>query len=184
MIENIAFVWNDIVVQWLTVALISALCEIFFSKLCCLSISFSVKRQKKINSRINEWNKCNNDRTENFQKSLRDLCGFLFVLYTWFPERMISNCHTSRVSECVYSKLISLFYSMQRDMMHYNQPDTSARWFFRCEWIMTRIPAFILKCPLHHSLRFLMFVRDFSFRRQVATLSNFNLLQILNMSRI
>lgn len=28
---------------------------------------------------------------------------------------------------CVYGKLISLFYSVQRDMTHYNQPDTGRR---------------------------------------------------------
>lgn len=68
-------------------------------------------------------------------RSPRNLCKFLFVSYTWFPERMISNCRAPRVSECVYSKLISLFYSVQRDTMHYNQPDTSARWFLSPPWM-------------------------------------------------
>lgn len=61
--------------------------------------------------------------------------------------------------QCVYGKLISLFYSMQRDMMHYNQPDTSAWQFSPLSWMnnhalhaATCLFASFL-CLLCHSLR-------------------------------
>lgn len=55
----------------------------------------------------------------------------------WSVHRHDASRNTHE--RCVYSKLISLFYSVQRDMMHYNQPDTLAWRSLRCrEWIITR----------------------------------------------
>lgn len=66
-----------------------------------------------------------------FRKSSRDSRPVRSV--RGFPkEKKKNDPTTSRTrahrrhnthERCVYGKLISLFYSMQRDMMHYKQPD-------------------------------------------------------------